>query len=59
MKFIFLGYHKKLSLVLLQMTIYIYIALEKCRTRMRYGLNILVQGLYPLKIKITQFPNYI
>ena len=26
---------------------------------MRYGLNNLVQGFYPLKIKIIQFPNYI
>ena len=32
------------------------IALEKCK-KMRYGLNILVQGFCPLKIKITQFPD--
>ena len=59
-KLFFSGYYKKLSLVLLQMTNnYIYIALENCGTRMRYGLNNLVQGFYPLKIKIIQFPNYI
>ena len=40
--FIFLGSHKKLSLVLLRIT---SIALEKCKKKMRY------------KIEITQFPD--
>ena len=56
LKFMFLGFHEKLPLVLLQITNYIYSPWNGWK-RMRYGLKYLVQGFCPLKIKITQFSN--
>ena len=54
---IFLGSHKKFSLVLLQMTTYIF-SPWKILKRMKYALNIIVvQGFCPLKIQIIQFPR--
>ena len=57
-KVIFLCSHKNFSLVLLQITNYIY-SLEKCKKKKKNTICIiiLVQGFCPLEIKITQFPN--
>ena len=50
---IFSHSHEKFSLVLLEMTNYIFRRLKKCKKEC----NILVQGFCPLRIKITQFPG--
>ena len=57
MTFIFSGSYEKLPLVLLQITSYTSIAIEKCKKECDIVEIILVQGFYPLKIKITQIPN--
>ena len=56
LRFIFSGSHKKFSLVLLQMTNYIFSSWKMWK-RMRCALIILARGFWPLKIKITQFPD--
>ena len=56
--FIFLGSHKKFSLVLLVYRwLVTSLALEKCNKECSMLYIILVQGFCPLKIKITQFPG--
>ena len=56
LKFIFSGFHKELSLALLQMTNYVY-SPWKVYKKSYMASNILVRGFYQLKIEITQFPG--
>ena len=52
-----MGSNEKFSLVLLQITNYIYTVLEKCEKKCNMIKIILVQGFCPLNLKITQFPG--
>ena len=54
--FSFLCFHKNFSLVLLQITNYLY-SITNAKKKKNMICFILVQGFCPLKIKITQFPD--